>query len=51
MIPYGRQDITSEDIKSVVEVLGSDFITQGPAVKQFEDSLSNYFIGERLNLF
>ena len=30
MIPYGRQEITEEDIKAVVEVLNSDFLTQGP---------------------
>lgn len=39
MIPYGRQQITDEDIQSVVEVLKSDFITQGPAVVQFEQSV------------
>ena len=32
MIPYGRQDITQADIDAVVEVLRSDFLTQGPAV-------------------
>lgn len=36
MIPYGRQDITQRDIDAVVEVLRSDFLTQGPAVAQFE---------------
>lgn len=42
MIPYGRQEISSDDIKSVVDVLQSDFLTQGPAVAQFEDAVSTY---------
>ena len=40
MIPYGRQDISVEDIDKVVEVLTSDFLTQGPACIQFEDEIS-----------
>lgn len=36
MIPYGRQDITEADIQAVVNVLQSDFLTQGPAVPAFE---------------
>ena len=36
MIPYGRQDITKSDIDAVVEVLKSDYLTQGPAVPTFE---------------
>ncbi len=36
MIPYGRQEITSADIEAVVQVLRSDFLTQGPAVPAFE---------------
>lgn len=36
MIPYGRQDITESDIEAVVEVLKSDYLTQGPAVPEFE---------------
>ncbi len=39
MIPYGRQWITAEDISSVVDVLKSDFLTQGPAVATFETSI------------
>lgn len=35
-IPYGRQDISQADIDAVVEVLRSDFLTQGPAVARFE---------------
>lgn len=42
MIPYGKQDISEEDIAAVVEVLKSDFITQGPQVPKFEDTLKNY---------
>lgn len=36
MIPYGRQEITQQDIDAVVEVLRSDFLTQGPKVPEFE---------------
>ncbi|MGU7811287.1 UDP-4-amino-4,6-dideoxy-N-acetyl-beta-L-altrosamine transaminase [Burkholderia sp. AW49-1] len=36
MIPYGRQDITREDIDAVTAVLTSDFLTQGPMVPRFE---------------
>ena len=39
MIPYGRQDISHEDIQAVVEVLESDFLTQGPAGPRFEKAL------------
>lgn len=42
MIPYGKQDISAEDIAAVVEVLKSDFITQGPVVPKFEDVLKDY---------
>lgn len=41
-IPYGRQDITQEDIDAVVEVLHSDWITQGPAIKRFEQAVAEY---------
>ncbi|MDF3820178.1 UDP-4-amino-4,6-dideoxy-N-acetyl-beta-L-altrosamine transaminase [Leptospira sp. 96542] len=40
MIPYGRQDISQEDIDKVVEVLKSDFLTQGPMVPKFEAAVS-----------
>ena len=40
MIPYGRQDITQADINAVVEVLQSDFLTQGPKVPLFEQSVA-----------
>lgn len=42
MIPYGRQDIAEEDIKSVIDVLNSDFITQGPVAPKFEKAVSSY---------
>jgi len=42
MIPYGKQDINQEDIDAVIEVLKSDFITQGPRVPEFEQSLTDY---------
>jgi UDP-4-amino-4,6-dideoxy-N-acetyl-beta-L-altrosamine transaminase len=40
VIPYGRQSISEEDIRAVVEVLRSDFLTQGPAVPRFEESVA-----------
>ncbi|ANK80006.1 MAG: UDP-4-amino-4,6-dideoxy-N-acetyl-beta-L-altrosamine transaminase [Rhizobiales bacterium NRL2] len=40
MIPYGRQDIRQDDIDAVVEVLRSDFLTQGPAVPVFEAAVA-----------
>ena len=39
-IPYGRQSISEEDIQAVIDVLKSDFITQGPNVNKFEESLA-----------
>src|SRR4051812_9556019 len=42
MIPYGRQDITREDIDAVVAVLQSDFLTQGPQVPRFERAVAEY---------
>ncbi len=41
-IPYGRQDISEEDIQAVVNVLRSDWLTQGPAVPRFERSVAQY---------
>ncbi|CCH55856.1 UDP-4-keto-6-deoxy-N-acetylglucosamine4-aminotransferase [Fibrisoma limi BUZ 3] len=41
-IPYGRQHITDEDIAAVVEVLRSPYLTQGPAIGQFEQAFANY---------
>ena len=42
MIPYGHQNIHPDDIESVVEVLKSDFLTQGPVVERFENALAGY---------
>ncbi len=42
MIPYGRQSISEEDIQAVVDVLRSDFLTQGPVVPQFEQCVADY---------
>lgn len=42
MIPYGRQDICEADIQAVVDVLRSDFLTQGPAVPAFESAVAGY---------
>ncbi len=39
MIPYGRQSVDDDDIDAVVKVLRSDFLTQGPAVAEFEERL------------
>jgi UDP-4-amino-4,6-dideoxy-N-acetyl-beta-L-altrosamine transaminase len=40
---YGKQSISDDDIKAVVEALKSDWLTQGPAIKKFEDALCNKF--------
>ena len=42
MIPYGRQDIQESDISAIIEVLKSDFLTQGPVVPNFEHSVLSY---------
>lgn len=41
-IPYGHQNINQDDIQAVVEVLKSDFITQGPVVPAFETAVARY---------
>lgn len=41
-IPYGRQDINQEDIDAVVEVLRSDWITQGTVIEKFEQAVASY---------
>lgn len=41
-IPYGRQNITEEDIQAVVETLKSDFLTQGPKIAEFEKAFAEY---------
>lgn len=42
MIPYGRQSISDEDIQAVVDVLRSDYLTQGPLVPAFEAASAAY---------
>ena len=42
MIPYGRQDISQQDIDTVIEVLQSDFLTQGPKVPLFEKTVAQH---------
>lgn len=41
-IPYGRQNITDEDIQAVVETLKSDYLTQGPRIPEFEAAFAEY---------
>ena len=41
-IPYGRQNITDEDIKAVIETLQSDYLTQGPKIAEFEEAFAGY---------
>jgi len=40
LIPYGRQDLNQADVDAVIEVLQSDFLTQGPKIPQFETVVS-----------
>lgn len=40
MIPYGKQSINDSDVESVLDVLKSNFLTQGPQVPKFEEELS-----------
>ncbi|MEZ9909361.1 UDP-4-amino-4,6-dideoxy-N-acetyl-beta-L-altrosamine transaminase [Vibrio sp. 10N.261.51.A3] len=42
MIPYGKQEISQQDIEAVINVLKSDFLTQGPQVPAFEKSLTDF---------
>ena len=42
MIPYGRQDIQDSDVNAVLDVLKSDFLTQGPTVPRFEQAVSQH---------
>jgi UDP-4-amino-4,6-dideoxy-N-acetyl-beta-L-altrosamine transaminase len=42
IIPYGRQNITDEDIAAVTEVLKGDFLTQGPKIEEFERAFASY---------
>ncbi len=41
-IPYGRQSINQADIQAVVDVLSSDWLTQGPTVERFEQTVAGY---------
>ena len=41
-IPYGRQDITQDDIDAVTETLKADYLTQGPKIKEFEEKFAAY---------
>ncbi|WP_024546846.1 UDP-4-amino-4,6-dideoxy-N-acetyl-beta-L-altrosamine transaminase [Picosynechococcus sp. NKBG15041c] len=41
-IPYGRQDINQADIDAVIEVLRSDWLTQGPMIERFEQTVADY---------
>jgi UDP-4-amino-4,6-dideoxy-N-acetyl-beta-L-altrosamine transaminase len=41
-IPYGKQNITDEDIQAVVEALNSDYLTQGPQIALFEKAFAEY---------
>jgi len=49
MIPYGRQDISQADIDAVLEVLRSDFLTQGPRASEFEAKVASH-VGARHGL-
>ena len=42
MIPYGRQDITEEEIKEIVDALGSEWLTTGPKIDEFENAVADY---------
>ena len=42
VIPYGRQNITQEDINVVIEALQSDYLTQGPKILEFEKAFAEY---------
>ncbi len=41
-IPYGRQEITDEDVQAVVTALKSDYLTQGPKIEEFEKAFAGY---------
>ena len=41
-IPYGRQQITEKDINAVVDILKSDYLTQGPKIGKFESTFADY---------
>ena len=49
IIPYGKHDISQKDIDAVVKVLKSDYLTQGPLIKKFENDFSKY-IGSKYSV-
>ena len=49
IIPYGRQFISEEDIKEVVNTLKSDYLTQGPKIAEFESEFAKY-VGANMRL-
>lgn len=42
IIPYGKQNITEDDIRSVTNALVGDYLTQGPTIKEFEENFAQY---------
>jgi dTDP-4-amino-4,6-dideoxygalactose transaminase len=42
IIPYGKQNITKEDIDAVISALQSDYLTQGQRIKEVEDQFDQY---------
>lgn len=42
MLPYGQQWLDDDDITAVIKVLKGDFITQGPAILDFENKVATY---------
>lgn len=42
MIPYSRQNIDQNDVNAVLDVLRSDWLTQGPAIEKFEQAVGRY---------
>lgn len=45
-IPYGRQSINDDDIEAVISTLKSDYLTQGPKIKEFEEKFAKYVESE-----
>ena len=50
-IPYGRKDINQQDIDAVIEVLRSDWITQGPAIERFEKAVADYCVQKTVEIY
>ncbi|MBV8278227.1 MAG: DegT/DnrJ/EryC1/StrS family aminotransferase, partial [Verrucomicrobia bacterium] len=42
MIPYARPDLGADDIQAVLQVLRTEWLTQGPLQAQFEDAIARY---------